>query len=181
MIYGYKVTNGTINYLGASDEQERLVKALTVAGVDIDGVQFTDVEPVDVNGKYYLSAESVEYKEAEFAANKERKIADFKARRDAEEVETISYGGNSFDYDDKARERLAIARQALEDTGAESILWTTADNQRVDLTVGGFIGINAAAAMRSNALHVKYNILKERVQAAQTQDELDAVTWDNEV
>lgn len=113
-------------------------------------------------------------------AQKAAKIADFKVLRDTAEIEDIEYNGVMYDYDDKSRERLAIARQALEDAGGGSIVWTTADNQRVELTIVDFAGINAVAAMRSNQLHVKYNELKERVQAAQTQEELDAITWENE-
>ena len=110
------------------------------------------------------------------------KIAEFKAKRDSEEVANIEYAGDVFDYDDKARERLQIARQSLADSGVEdaSIVWTTADNQRVTLTVQDFAGINSAAAYRSNALHVKYNQLKEAVNACETVEEVEVITWENE-
>ena len=74
MVYGYKITGDVIEYLGSSDEQDRLIKALTLAGVNIDGVQFTDTEPVMAGGKYYLSADDDAYKKAkaEEAAEQER-------------------------------------------------------------------------------------------------------------
>ena len=109
---------------------------------------------------------------------KAAKIAELKGIRDSKEVEPIATSKGLFDYDEKSRDRLAIARQALEDAdGAGTILWTTADNQRVPLGIADFAAINAAAATRSNALHVTYNELKARVNAAQTAADVRAVEW----
>lgn len=105
------------------------------------------------------------------------KIAALKAKRDAAEIEPIEHNGNRFDYDEQARDRLAIARQAIEDGATDSIVWTTADNTRVSLVLADFKGIVIAAALRSNALHVKYNELKSWVQAAETADDVAAVVW----
>lgn len=109
---------------------------------------------------------------------KATKISELKGIRDAKEVEPITTDKGTFDYDAKSRDRLAIARQALEDAdGAETITWTTADNQRVPLGIADFAAINAAAATRSNALHVTYNELKARVNAATTAADVRAVEW----
>lgn len=62
MIYGYKINNGIVEYLGASDEQERLLKALEMANISTEGILFTETEPVQAGGKYFLSADDVEYK-----------------------------------------------------------------------------------------------------------------------
>lgn len=108
------------------------------------------------------------------------KKEEFKRRRDAEEVANIDYNDHPYDYDQKSRERLHIARQALQDSGQgeASIVWTTADNERVTLRVADFAAINALAAQRSNALHVKYNALKERVNAANTVKEAEKIKWE---
>lgn len=108
---------------------------------------------------------------------KEEKIWDLKSIRDEKEVEPVQTDKGLFDYDDKSRDRLAIARQALADAGGGEITWTTADNQRVSMTIADFAAINGAAAMRSNALHVKYNELKDRVNAARNESEVRAVVW----
>ena len=109
---------------------------------------------------------------------KSRKISEFKNKRDNEEVAPIAYNGHTFDYDDKSRERMRIARDALTDAGgADSIDWTTADNQRVTITIADFAQINALAALRSNALHIKYNQLKAQIEAAKTIEEVEAVVW----
>lgn len=109
---------------------------------------------------------------------KESKIAEFKNKRDNEEVAPIEYNGHIFDFDDKARERMRIAREALQDAGGTgSIEWTTATNQRVTITIADFAQINAFAALRSNTLHVKYNQLKAEVEKAQTVEEVEAIVW----
>ena len=108
---------------------------------------------------------------------KAKKIAELKVIRDTLEVKPIEWNGNFYDYDDKARDRLDIARRAIEDGVVDSIDWTTANNTRTTIGLTDFIGINAAAAARSNMLHIKYNELKVQVQAAETADDVAAVVW----
>lgn len=75
---------------------------------------------------------------------KERKIETLKMQRDEAEVEPIIYQGYSFDYDDKARERINAAIIALEVTGTSATLtWTTADNQDVKVTASDLRAIIA--------------------------------------
>lgn len=105
------------------------------------------------------------------------KIAELKLVRDAKEVEPVQTDKGLFDYDDKSRDRLAIARQALTDNGGGEIVWTTADNRRVPMTIADFAAINGQAAVRSNALHVRYNELKELVNACQTVAEVENIVW----
>lgn len=111
------------------------------------------------------------------AAAKPAKIAELKAERDAREVEPITYNGNSYDYDDKARERINAAIIALDVQGADaSIDWTTADNADVKVTANDLRMVIASVAQRSNALHVAYRAAKDKVEAATTVTEVDAVT-----
>lgn len=111
------------------------------------------------------------------AAAKPAKIAELKAERDAREVEPITYNGNSYDYDDKARERINAAIIALDVQGADaSIDWTTADNADVKVTANDLRMVIASVAQRSNALHVAYRAAKDKVEAATTVAEVDAVT-----
>lgn len=111
------------------------------------------------------------------AAAKPAKIAELKAERDAREVEPIAYNGNSYDYDDKARERINAAIIALDVQGADaSIDWTTADNADVKVTANDLRMVIASVAQRSNALHVAYRAAKDKVEAATTVAEVEAVT-----
>lgn len=105
-----------------------------------------------------------------------RKIMELKLQRDAAEVEPISYGGRLYDYDDKARDRIAAAIIALDVQGeGAKISWTTADNEDAEVTAQDLRMIIAAVAVRSNALHTAYRVAKAQVEAAVTADEVRAV------
>nr|DAF08795.1 MAG TPA: tail fiber assembly protein [Caudoviricetes sp.] len=105
------------------------------------------------------------------------KVQRLKAERDAREVETITYNGNSYDYDDKARERINAAIIALDVQGADaSIDWTTADNADVKVTANDLRMVIAAVAQRSNALHVAYRVAKAKVEQATSVAEVETIT-----
>lgn len=107
---------------------------------------------------------------------KNRRIEILKMQRDKAEVEPIEYQGYSFDYDDKARERINAAIIALEVTGTSATLtWTTADNQDVKVTASDLRGVIAQVALRSDKLHTAYRKAKEKVEAAITKAEVKNV------
>lgn len=108
---------------------------------------------------------------------KQRKILELKRQRDTAEVEPIEYNGHSFDYDDKARDRInaAIIALSLQGEGA-TIDWTTADNQDVKVTANDLRMVIAAVAVRSNALHTAYRKAKEQVEAAQNKTDIEKIT-----
>ena len=108
---------------------------------------------------------------------KQRKILMLKRQRDTAEVEPIEYNRHSFDYDDKARDRInaAIIALSLQGDGA-SIDWTTADNQDVKVTANDLRMVIAAVAVRSNALHTAYRKAKEQVEAAQSKADIEKIT-----
>lgn len=115
--------------------------------------------------------------EQTLAELKEAKKAALKTERDQKEVLPIEYNGNSFDYDDKARDRINAAIIALDMAGDEATLqWTTADNTNAIVTAQDLRNIIAAVAMRSNTLHEQYRTAKEAVNAAETKEEVEAVT-----
>ena len=107
---------------------------------------------------------------------RERKIMELKRQRDTAEVTPIEYNGHSFDYDDKARDRInaAIIALSLQGKGA-TIDWTTADNQDVKVTANDLRMVIAAVAVRSNTLHTAYRAAKEKVEAAQNKEEVEAI------
>lgn len=114
-------------------------------------------------------------------AAKSAKIADLKAERDSKEVEPITYNGNSYDYDDKARERInaaiiALDMQTAQTKAVANIDWTTADNADVKVTADDLRMVIAMVAQRSNALHVAYRAAKDKIAAATTVAEIDAIT-----
>lgn len=135
------------------------------------------------DGEYLIADDGVVYPkpaptDAELlAVAKPAQIAELKAERDSKEVEPITYNGNSYDYDGKARERINAAIIALDVQGADaSIDWTTADNQDVKVTANDLRMVIAMVTQRSNALHVAYRAAKDKVEAATTVAEVEAVT-----
>lgn len=137
----------------------------------------------NADGEYLIADDGSVYPkpaptDAELLATaKPAKIAELKAERDAREVEPITYNGNSYDYDEKARERINAAIIALDVQGADaSIDWTTADNQDVKVTANDLRAVVASVARRSNALHVAYRKAKDKVEQATTVAEVEAVT-----
>lgn len=139
----------------------------------------------NADGEYLIADDGVVYPkpaptDAELLeAAKPAKIADLKAERDSKEVEPITYQGYSFDYDDKARERINAAIIALDVQGADaSIDWTTADNADVKVTADDLRMVIAMVAQRSNALHVAYRAAKDKVEAATTVADIEAVILD---
>lgn len=107
---------------------------------------------------------------------KETKIKKLKSARDAEELSPIEYRGWLFDFDDKAQQRINGAIIALADGGA--VTWTSADNQEIpNVSAQDLRGVVGAAAIRSNAVHVKYRALKERVEACETNEQVELIVW----
>ena len=120
---------------------------------------------------------TVTHEEEPLEVIKQRKITELKYHRDKAEVDPIEYNGHSFDYDDKARERINAAIIALDVQGADaSIDWTTADNKDVKVTADDLRMVIASVAQRSNTLHVAYRVAKEKIEKASTKEEVEAIT-----
>lgn len=141
------------------------------------------------DGEYLIADDGVVYPKPAptdvelLAAAKPAKIAALKAERDAAEAEPITYNGNSYDYDEKARDRINAAIIALDVQSAKAktaayIDWTTADNADVKVTADDLRCVIAMVAQRSNALHVAYREAKDKVEQATTVEEVEAVTLD---
>ena len=122
---------------------------------------------------------TVTYEEEPIENVKQRKILMLKRQRDTVEVEPIEYNGNIYDYDEKARDRINAAIIALELQGEDATIdWTTADNADTPVTANDLKMIIAAVAVRSNKLHTAYRVAKEKVEAATTAAEVEAVTME---
>lgn len=119
---------------------------------------------------------TVTHEEEHLEVIKQRKIAELKAERDEAEVTPIEYNGHSYDFDSKARDRISAAIIALELQGeGATIEWTTADNADTPVTANDLKMIIAAVAVRSNKLHTAYRVTKEKVEAATTAADVEAV------
>lgn len=119
---------------------------------------------------------TVTHEEEPLEVIKQRKIAELKAERDIAEVQPIEYNGNLYDYDEKARDRINVAIAALGDTG--SLSWTTADNKEVTVTGVDLRSVLIEVAKRSIVLHNAYRAAREKVEAATTAADVEAVTFE---
>ena len=107
---------------------------------------------------------------------KEEKISDLKYARDTEEQSPIEYNGYRWDFDDKAIQSINGAIIALANGG--EITWTSADDKEIrGVTADDLRGVISASAVRSNALHVKYRELRERVEQCTTKEQVEAIKW----
>ena len=125
------------------------------------------------DGKYYVVYRAIPASLDEVKADK---LIELKAARDSRETSPIEYNGHLFDFDEKSYSRITAAIYALDVSGG-TIHWTTADNDTVDVSANDLRGVIASAAVRSNALHIKYRGYKERVNAAMNASEVRAVVW----
>ena len=105
------------------------------------------------------------------------KLTELKGIRDAKELEPVQYGDNLFDFDTKSFDRINAAIIALDQTHG-TIGWTTADNTVVEVTADTLRGVIAAAAARSNLLHIRYRELKESITAATDKATVLSTTWE---
>ncbi len=163
------------------NEKGEIVSTSTAAPNLIDLATRTEVAvesaiDYDLN-EICLKDGSITLKPIDIETIKQRKILMLKRQRDNAEVAPIPYNGNAYDYDSKARERIAAAIVALDVQGEDAnIAWTTADNEDAVVTAQDLRMIIASVAARSNKLHTAYRTAKAQVEAAGTAEEADAVT-----
>ena len=111
---------------------------------------------------------------------KEAKRAEINAARDQAEQGGFEYMGKVFDSDPISCQRISMAAQAMalaDDTA--TITWTCQDNTTIDLNKTQLIGMVAALAAWSNTCHQKATALKAQIDAAETAEELENITWED--
>ena len=128
---------------------------------------------IEDKGSYY---EVVPIPQPSLDELKAAKLVELKGERDKRETAPIEYNDHLFDFDQKSYERITAAIYALDLSGG-TIHWTTADNDTVEVSANDLRGVIANAAVRSNALHIKYRGYKDRVNAALNASEVRAVVW----
>lgn len=128
---------------------------------------------IEYNGTVYIVVRNIPASLDEVKANK---LIELKAARDSRETSPIEHNDHLFDFDQKSYERITAAIYALDLSGG-TIHWTTADNDTVEVSANDLRGVIASAAVRSNALHIKYRTYKDRVNAALNASEVRAVVW----
>lgn len=111
---------------------------------------------------------------------KEAKRAEINAARDQAEQGGFEYMGKVFDSDPISAQRISMAAQAMAlAPEGTTITWTCQDNTTIDLTAQELVGLVVALAEWSNTCHQKATALKAQIDAAQTAEELELITWED--
>lgn len=108
------------------------------------------------------------------------KRAEINSARDRTEQGGFEYLGKVFDSDMISCQRISTAAQAMAFAQEETaIVWTCQDNTTISLNKTQLAGLVAALAMHSNECHQKATALKAKIEAAQTAEELENITWED--
>lgn len=129
------------------------------------------------DGRYYFASQCPQQPLEEL---KLIKRAEINQARDAAEQGGFEYLGKTFDSDQISAQRISMAAQAMalaDDTA--KITWTCQDNTTIDLNKTQLVGMVAALAEWSNTCHQKATALKAKIEAAQTAEELENITWED--
>ncbi len=100
-----------------------------------------------------------------------------KSARDREIGAGLEYAGNVFDSDEQAMHRIVTAAHAVQASPSSIVAWTLADNSYVSLHSADIIKIASFMWHRFQALFEKGQRLREQIQQATTQAQLDAISW----
>ena len=111
---------------------------------------------------------------------KAEKRAEINTARDNAEQGGFKYMGKVFDSDQVSAQRISMTAQAMAlAPDGTTITWTCQDNSTIDLTAQELVGLVVALAPWSNACHEKATALKAKIEAAQTAEELELITWED--
>ena len=108
---------------------------------------------------------------------REEKLNEFKAYRADMEEKVIEYNYHFFDYDIVSKRRITDAITELSLLGGTK-MWTTADNEEVEMSAQDLAGVVANASKRSDSLHKQYQALRDLLESLQTVEEVKEVTWE---
>lgn len=111
---------------------------------------------------------------------KTEKRAEINQARDAAEQGGFEYLGKTFDSDQISAQRISMAAQAMAlAPGGATITWTCQDNSTIDLTAQELVGLVVALAQHSNTCHEKATALKVQIEACESAEELELITWED--
>ena len=175
----------TIQEIDSKLENVEKTRTVTVMEQQEQGNEITEIIEVPVEKEEtYTEKELVRYYQIVELPKptldelKALKRAEINTARDKAEQGGFEYLGKTFDSDQVSCIRMSSAAQAMQYAPDEAtITWTTQDNSTIDLTKGQLAGLVVALAQHSNECHQKATELKAKIDACESQEELDAITW----
>lgn len=110
---------------------------------------------------------------------KAEKRAEINKARDNSEQGGFEYMGKVFDSDQVSAQRISMAAQAMAlAPEGTTITWTCQDNTTIDLTAEQLVGMVAALAAWSNECHKKATELKAKIEACESEEEINQIVWE---
>ena len=100
-----------------------------------------------------------------------------KLSREADECGTFMWNDNTFQCDEHSQRKLILTMQRALIDSSLSMAWTLADNTVKTFSSADYLNIGTAMSTHINACHEKAKGLRTKINAATTQDELDAITY----
>ncbi len=100
-----------------------------------------------------------------------------KKARDVEIASGVEYEGHIFDSGEPSMHRMMMCAQAVQASPDSTVAWTLADNSSVILHAPDIVRISSLMWTRFQAFFTKGQRLREQIQQATTQAQLDAISW----
>ena len=170
MFLGYQENNGIEFIASIANTREELENNIFMK---FSRIEETKDEYKLVDGFYMTVAEA-------FEKAKQDKRAEINKSRDEAEQGGFKYLGRTFDSDPISCIRIQGAAQMasqLPKSTEPAINWTCQDNSTIMLTVEELIGLSNALVAWSNECHQKATALKEQIELAETEEDLDKIVW----
>lgn len=105
------------------------------------------------------------------------KWTQIKADRSAQEFGTFDWGGYTFQCDEVSQRRIQGAVQLAMLDASLSLDWTLADNSVQTFTASEFEAIGQALAAHVSGCHERGRILRDQINQATTDADLEAIVW----
>jgi len=105
------------------------------------------------------------------------KWATIKAARDAQEFGEFDWGGYTFQCDEVSQRRIQGAVQLAAIDNTMTLDWTLADNSVQSFMAAEYVQIGQALAIHVSECHERGRILRNQIESATTEAELEAIVW----
>lgn len=115
--------------------------------------------------------------ELDLTLAKSAKWSAIKAARDAQEFSQFDWGGYTFQCDEVSQRRIQGAVQLASIDDTLTLDWTLADNSVQSFTASEYVQIGQALANHVSQCHARGRILRNQIESATTETELEAIVW----
>jgi len=143
--------------------------------VDIEAGTVVFPEPAP-SETHYFDYEAKQWA-ADLADLQAAKWEEVKAARSAEERSSFTWGGFTFQCDQDSQMRIQAAVQAAMLDDSISLVWTLADNGRHTFAASEMKQIGQALSSHVSQCHERGRILRDQIDAATTEEDLEAIVW----